>query len=144
MPAAERTALGTPPPVSELRILGVPYVFARQKLKKPCHEEAVRITQRPVLCHNACGLYYIPTVEQIDKGVAGAIVCPDCNAPPKPHRIGEPEEIDLAVRMAFGNVSHIDFLRSLGPLAPNGVARRPMQISVATPTSTALVTPHQT
>lgn len=144
MPAAKRAALGTRPPVSDLRILGVPYVFTRQKLKKPSHEEAVRLTQRPVRCHNACGLYYIPTVEQIDKGVVGAIVCPDCNAPPKPHRIGEPEEIELAVRMAFGNVSRIDFLRSLGPLAPNGVARRPMQISIANPTSTALVTPPKT
>jgi hypothetical protein len=105
-------------------IMGVPYVFARQKLKKPFHAEVVKLVQRGVLCHNGCGLYYVPTEAQISKTphLRAGSICPDCHAPPKLGAEGQDEEIEVTVRMAFGNVSAIDFLRSLGPkLAPPAV-----------------------
>lgn len=106
-------------------IMGAPYVFARQKLRKPFHAEVVTLLQRPVLCHNACGLYYIPTVEQCSAATTDEIACPDCHASPKAHRIGDEEPIEVTVRMQFGNVTDVSFLRALGP-----IARRQMTMSV--------------
>lgn len=117
-------------------ICGVPYVFARQKLRKPFHAELVRLPQRPVLCHNACGLYYIPTLEQLRLPTTrGEVACPDCHAAPKPHRIGAEEEIELTVRMQFGNVTDVSFLRALGP-----ITRRRMTTTLVHETR-ALVSP---
>lgn len=99
-------------------ICGVPYVFARQKLRKPFHEEVVTLEQRPVLCHNGCGLFYIPTLEQLEQGkTRGAVACPDCHAPAKPHRIGAVEQIEVTVRMQFGNLTDVSFLRALGSIS---------------------------
>jgi hypothetical protein len=93
-------------------ILGAPYVFARQKLRKPSHVEVITLVQKPALCHNGCGLYYVPNVDlpAIDA------VCPDCSCSPKPWNVGEPDEIEVRVHMAFGNVIDVAFLRSIGPL----------------------------
>lgn len=100
-------------------VLGAPYVFSRQKLRKPAHVETVTLRVRGVLCHNGCGLYYVaPT----DAEMKPDDRCPDCNAPPKAHRIGrEPEKIDVAVHMAFGNVVDVKFLRSRGRLSQRQV-----------------------
>lgn len=98
-------------------ILGVPYVFARHKLRKQKHVEVVRLVQRPVLCHNACGLFYVPN-EPLEALVSNlGARCPCCEAPPKSWRIGEPEEIEVSVHMAFGNLVDVSFLRAIGPLA---------------------------
>ncbi len=94
----------------ELVILGAPYVFARQKLRKPAHIEVVTLTCRPVLCHNACGLYYATTAAEPGPDD----VCPDCGAAPKPWRTGEPEEVEVVVHVAFGNLVDVNFLRSRG------------------------------
>lgn len=106
-------------------ILGAPYVFARQKMRKPFHAEVVRLVQQPVLCHNGCGLYYIPAEDVLERepGIRAGTCCPDCLAPPKTWRTGCTDEIEVTVRMQFGNVSGVEFLRSLGPLAPNGDVR---------------------
>lgn len=97
-------------------ILGVPYVFARHKLRKQKHVEVVRLVQRPVLCHNACGLYYVPN-ESIEALIANVGArCPGCGAFPKSWRVGEPEEIEVSVHMAFGNLVDVRFLRAIGPL----------------------------
>lgn len=103
-----------------LIIMGAPYVFARKKLKKPFHTEVVKLVQRPALCHNSCGLYYIPTEEQLLKGgqkMRNDVRCPECNEPPKPFKVGAEEEIEIAVKMAFGNLIGVDFLRALGPVS---------------------------
>lgn len=111
------------------KILGVPYVFARKKLRKPFHAEVVTLTQRPALCHNACGLYYIPTIEQLrkDPRITAGVRCPTCGVPPKDFKIGEVEEIEVMVRMQFGNVVDISFLRALGP-----VGRKQLGVSPVT------------
>ena len=108
-------------------ILGVPYVFAKHHLRKAKHVEVVRLVQRPVICHNACGLYYIPEGEL---PIAGA-VCPDCSAPPVAWKVGQPEEIEVSVHMAFGNVRDVQFLRAVGPIVRVNVG--------VVPTSTAVV-----
>lgn len=122
-------------------VMGTPYVFARHKLRKPFHSEVVLLKQQPVLCHMGCGLFYIPTEEMLESTPAlrAGIACPTCNAFPKSWRTGAVEEIEVAVRMAFGNVNGIEFLRSLGELAPNGVASR--RLGAPKPQSEALVLP---
>ncbi len=129
------------PPETPLQIMGAPYVFSREKLSKPYHAEVVTLLQAPVLCHMGCGLYYIPTLEQLT--AAGTkpedVTCPDCHESPKPWKIGADEEIEVSVQLAFGNVRGVDFIRSLGKLAPQRVARRPMVFQQPTIASTALV-----
>lgn len=93
-------------------ILGAPYVFSRQNLAKPAHTEVVTIPVRGVHCHNDCGLYWIAAD---DAAMLPGDVCPGCDAPPKPWCIGtEPEEIDVVVHMAFGNVVDVQYLQSRG------------------------------
>lgn len=113
-----------------IEILGAPFVFARRKLRKPKHTEPVRMVCRPVLCHNACGLFYVaPSDAEMKRGD----VCPDCGAPPKPWRIGAAEEIEVAVHMAFGNLVDLTFLRSLGPLSQRVVNAPVSRARVAAP-----------
>ena len=96
----------------EVKIFGASYVFARQKLRKPFHAEVVEILARGALCQNDCGLYYVgPGV------LEDGDLCPDCGAPPKPWRVGrDVERLEVTVRMQFGNVTDVSFLRSLGPV----------------------------
>lgn len=103
-------------------ILGVAYVFAHHNLQKPFHTEVVQLIQIPVLCHHACGLYYVP---EIDPLPADAI-CPDCGAPPLSHRMGEADRIEVAVRMQFGDVIDVSFLRVCGKVERRFVGSLPV------------------
>jgi hypothetical protein len=122
-------------------IMGAPYVFSKEKRQKPMHVEVVTLVQSPVLCHMGCGLYYIPNLEALM--AAGTkpeeVTCPDCHEQPKPWKIGADEEIEISVHLAFGNVQSVEFLRALGPVGPQRLARRPMVFQQPTVASTALV-----
>lgn len=124
-------------------IMGAPYVFSLEKRKKPSHVEVVTLIQTPVLCHNSCGLYYIPCLQVVlENGLKPEdLTCPDCHEQPKPWKIGQDEEIEVSVHMAFGNVRSVEFLKALGPAAPQRLARRPMVFQQPTAASTALVQP---
>lgn len=128
--AQRRASRAHPPADAKVKIFGVAHVFARQKLRKPFHQEVVTIQARGALCHNGCGLYYVGPTE-----LAPGDECPDCKSPPKAWKIGtEVEDVQVAVRMVFGNVTDISFLRSLGP-----VTRRPLALPVRE--SRGVVTP---
>lgn len=105
-------------------IFGAPYVFARKKLRKPLHVQLVTISGRGVLCHNGCGLYYVaPTPETMEPGD----VCPDCDTPPKPWTIAtEVEDLEVSVKMVFGNIVDMEIVRALGPLAQRRTINLPI------------------
>lgn len=116
-------------------ILGAPYVFARNKLRKPKHVEAVRMVMRPVLCHLGCGAYYVAKDEE---SMCSGDVCPGCGSPPKAFQIGAPEQVEVSVHMAFGNLVDVSFLRALGPLSQRQIIADGPRIR---PVTSGLVTP---
>lgn len=97
-------------------IMGAPYGFAKKSLRKPFHAQVVKIVQCPVLCHMGCGLYYIPC-EPMTAAQRLDARCPTCEEAPKAWKIGEPDEIEISVKMAFGRVNEVEFIRSLGKVA---------------------------
>lgn len=107
-----------------------PYVFARHNLQKPAHDFVRTMRVRGALCQNGCGLYYVaPTDEEMKPDDA----CPDCGDPPKPWRISaEPEEIDVHVFAAFGNLPDVSFLRSRGTLSQR-ILRFPVALGLVKP-----------
>jgi len=114
-------------------ILGAPYVFSRKHLRKPKHTEVVKMRVRGVICHNACGLYFVaPNADDMKTND----VCPSCSSPPQCGQIArEPEEIAVLVHMAFGNCIDVEYLRTFGTLA-----RKHVEI-VSSPYSNAHVLP---
>ncbi len=116
-------------------ILGAPYVFARERLAKPSHIEVVTMVLRPAKCRRGCGIFWIAgSAEEMKPDD----VCPDCSTPPQAWQIGEPEEWEVAVHLAFGNLVNVDFLRSRGRVTRRNVIVK--QASGPTP-STAIVRP---
>lgn len=111
--------------------MGSPFVFSKKKLKKPFHREVVTILVRGVVCPNGCGLYYVaPTPETMEAGD----VCPGCNVPPKPWDISsEPEEAEISVKMAFGNITDVELLRTLGPTIQKRTINLPIFQAITKP-----------
>lgn len=99
-----------------------PYGFVRNRGGVPLHKEVVTLKHRGVLCHNGCGLYYVPAEGNEERHVNGCFpvneagaVCPDCNEPPKKFRIGtEPEEVATSVRIVMGNMPDVRVLQPFG------------------------------
>ncbi len=98
--------------IRKIPIMGVPYGFTRKSLRKPFHAQMVTLKLWPVLCQNGCGLYYAaPPTPANDR-------CPTCEEHPKAWKIGsEMDEIEVSVKMAFGRVNQVEFVRSLGKVA---------------------------
>lgn len=100
---------------SETRIIaGAPYVFAREKLAKPFHAEVVTLKLFPALCPTGCGLFYMAPdrTDASRPGFGTDNRCPDCDRVPPRHEVAnEPDEVEVAVKMAFGNVIASEFMR---------------------------------